>query len=104
MRDRSRVGEVLRAARERRARGESSAVLAAHLQASLNEDMAWRIKTYDPQRISEVLAVREKAWRLHPDWRLGQLFEILDIDFFTYEDEVLSKLRKFIAEGDGKAT
>ena len=27
----------------------------------------------DPQRISEVLAQVEELWRLHPDWRLGQL-------------------------------
>ncbi len=27
----------------------------------------------DPQRISEVLACVEELWRLHPDWRQGQL-------------------------------
>jgi hypothetical protein len=27
----------------------------------------------DPERISLVLQEIEKVWRLHPDWRLGQL-------------------------------
>jgi hypothetical protein len=27
----------------------------------------------DPERISQVLREIEKLWRLHPDWRLGQL-------------------------------
>ena len=27
----------------------------------------------DPQRISVVLEQVERIWRLHPDWRLGQL-------------------------------
>ena len=28
---------------------------------------------HDPNRISAVLEQLEKIWRLHPDWRLGQL-------------------------------
>jgi hypothetical protein len=31
----------------------------------------------DPDRIQVVLAHIEKLWRLHPDWRLGQLIAIL---------------------------
>ena len=31
----------------------------------------------DPQRIPEVLEVIEQLWRLHPDWRLGQLISNL---------------------------
>ena len=27
----------------------------------------------DPSRIPKVLEAIEKIWRLHPDWRLGQL-------------------------------
>ncbi|HMC64574.1 MAG TPA: hypothetical protein VKI65_06520 [Gemmataceae bacterium] len=27
----------------------------------------------DPERISTVLEQIERIWRLHPDWRLGQL-------------------------------
>ncbi len=31
----------------------------------------------DPNRITEVLEQIEKIWRLHPDWRLGQLLSNL---------------------------
>ena len=50
----------------------------------------------DPHRITEVLEEIEQLWRLHPDWRLGQLISNLTAwsdpiegSVYDIEDETL---------------
>jgi hypothetical protein len=47
----------------------------------------------DPERIPRVLEDIERIWRLHPDWRLGQLLSNLaawaDESVWDLEEDVL---------------
>ena len=55
----------------------------------------------DPNRIPEVLATLQQAWKKFPDWKLGQLIENLkryigvDDLFYIEDDELVEKIIDF---------
>ena len=58
----------------------------------------------DPDRIPEILAQIEEAWKRHPDMRFGQLVvNLLDPNpnrIFDVEDDILREsLNEFLATG-----
>ncbi len=67
----------------------------------------------DPERIPLVLQEIERAWRLHPDWRLGQLVCNLaawidasqNIVWDVEDDALVAEARRHVAErGDAAKT
>lgn len=54
----------------------------------------------DPNRITRVLDLLEKAWNVVPDWRLGQLIENIARDmgwndaYYMEDDDLEKELRK----------
>ncbi len=60
----------------------------------------------DPDRISKVLKEVEKIWRLHPDWRLGQLLCNLagwedpkqNIVWDIEDDAVVAQIRRHLRQ------
>lgn len=62
----------------------------------------------DPNRIPEVLEEIEHLWRLHPDWRLGQLISNLTAwsdpvegSVYDIEDDALvEEARRHLSQAD----
>lgn len=57
----------------------------------------YRAVSRDPNRISHIISLLQKAWEKNPDWRLGQLFENLKRysgkdDLFFIEDGMMREL------------
>lgn len=60
----------------------------------------------DPSRIPEVLEAVEQLWRLHPDWRLGQLISNLaawadPVEGSTYDledDELVQEIERHLPQ------
>lgn len=58
----------------------------------------------DPERIPKVLGLLEKAWKLSPDFRLGQMiFSITkgrEDNFYTEDEELTKFLEEFIRKNE----
>lgn len=57
----------------------------------------------DVERISEVLHEVERLWRLHPDWRLGQLIANVsawanESPWDLEEDVLIAEIKRHLAE------
>ena len=60
----------------------------------------------DPKRIPQIIKLLEEAWKIVPDWRLGQLVSNLmgsgSQDVFFPEDEQWEEMIKIFIEENGK--
>jgi len=55
----------------------------------------------DPKRIPKITKILEQSWKKHPELRLGQIIQIIEVtnkDAFYYEDKELIRLIQRILE------
>ncbi len=60
----------------------------------------------DPERIPTIVEELERIWRLHPDWRLGQLISNLaawadptrDVVWDIEDDALLAEIRRHLSQ------